>query len=86
MEPVIETWATLTQSMPEFVEVFHSTFRAIPQLVLETTPVENDEAGMVVIELMMASMPDFDDIMLLCSEDRHWGALKLRDCPELRGK
>jgi len=22
-------------------------------------------------------MPDFDDIMPLCSEDRHWGALKL---------
>lgn len=69
MEAVIESWASLTQSMPEFVEVFHSNFRAIPQLVLETTPDENDQAGRVVIELMMASMPDFDDIMLLCSKE-----------------
>lgn len=77
MEPVVETWAAITQSLSEFVEVFHAAFRGIPQLVLETTPADNDDVGMLVIELMMASIPDFDDIMLLCSKDRHWGAVKL---------
>ncbi len=77
MEPIVETWASMTQSLPEFVEVFHAAFRGLRQLVLETTPAEDDDAGMLVIELMMASRPDFDDIMLLCSKDRHWGALKL---------
>ena len=80
MERVVETWATMKQTLPEFVEVFRAAFRGIPQLVLETTPAENDDVGMLVIELMMASMPDFDDIMLLCSKDRHWGALKLLRC------
>jgi hypothetical protein len=55
MEPVVETWATMTQSLPEFVEVFHAAFRGVQQLALETTPAENADVGMLVIELMMGS-------------------------------
>ncbi|MCX6599260.1 MAG: DUF5677 domain-containing protein [Acidobacteria bacterium] len=77
MEPVDEKWATLTQSLPEFAELFHAAFQCIPQIVLETPPAEDDHVGTLLIELMMASMRDLDDIMLLCSHDRHWGALKL---------
>jgi hypothetical protein len=73
----INSWANFTRAMPAFVEVFHAAFRAIPQLVLDTTPASEDDAGMLVCELMMASVPDLDDIMLLCCNDRHWGALKL---------
>jgi hypothetical protein len=63
--------------MPEFVEIFHAAFKAIAQLIRETPPAENDDAGMLVQVLMVASKQDFDDIMLLCSHDRHWGALRL---------
>jgi hypothetical protein len=37
----------------------------------------HERADAVVLELMSASLPDFDDILLLCSQDRLWGALKL---------
>jgi len=74
-EPI--DWATFTRESPEFPELYHKLFRANPQLVLDTTPAEHDMAGVVICELMIASMPDFDDILLLCSTDRHWGALKL---------
>ncbi len=77
MQPEINNWASFTQAMPEFVDVFHAAFRAIPQLVLDTTPADSDDAGLLVCELVTASMPDLDDIMLLCCKDRHWGALKL---------
>jgi hypothetical protein len=77
MHPEINDWASFTQAMPEFVDVFHAVFRTIPQLVLETKPADDDEPGLLVCKLMMASMPDLDDIMLLCCKDRHWGALKL---------
>ncbi|MGC9971691.1 MAG: DUF5677 domain-containing protein [Bryobacteraceae bacterium] len=77
VQPEINNWASFTQAMPEFVDVFHTAFRTIPQLVLDTTPADNDDAGLLVCQLMMASLHDLDDIMLLCCKDRHWGALKL---------
>jgi hypothetical protein len=51
--------------------------RGIPKLAYETTPAEGDDAGALLIRLMMASVPNFDDIMLLCCHDRCWRALKL---------
>jgi len=70
-------WATFIRETPEFPELYHKLFRTIPQLALDTTPADDDVAGAVISELMVASIPDFDDILLLCSKDRHWGALKL---------
>jgi hypothetical protein len=70
-------WATFTRETPEFPELYHKLFRTIPQLALDTTPADDDVAGAVITELMVASLPDFDDILLLCSKDHHWGALKL---------
>jgi hypothetical protein len=75
--PETVDWVTFTKESPEFPKLYHKLFRAILQLVLDTTPAAEDVAGAVICELMMASTPDFDDILLLCSQDRHWGALKL---------
>ena len=77
MAPEIKNWASFTQAIPEFVDVFRAAFRAIPQLVLDTTPADGDDAGLLVCELMTASISDLDDIMLLCCKDQHWGAFKL---------
>jgi hypothetical protein len=70
-------WTTFTREHPEFPELYYKLYRVIPQLVLDTTPPDDDMVGNVVCQLMLASMHDFDDILLLCSKDRHWGALKL---------
>src|ERR1017187_3109763 len=66
-------WALFTQEKPEF----HKLFQLIAKWVLDSAPADDDTAGSVILELISASLPDFDDILLLCSYDRHWGALKL---------
>jgi GNAT superfamily N-acetyltransferase len=75
--PVPNDWRSFTAAMPTFTTLFHKAFQMIPKLVLDTTPPEGDTAGLVIIQLMMASMPDLDDILTLSSHDGHWGALKL---------
>ncbi|MFN7996908.1 MAG: hypothetical protein U0Q18_25060 [Bryobacteraceae bacterium] len=47
--------------MPGLTTSFHKAFQTIPKLVLPITPPEGDTAGLVIIPLMMASMPDLDD-------------------------
>jgi hypothetical protein len=74
--PVPNDWRSFTAAMPTFTTLFHKAFQMIPKLVLETTP-EGDTAGLVTRQLMMASMPDLDDVLTLSSHDGHWGALKL---------
>ena len=65
-DPTSESdWAIFTKDTPQFPELYYKLFRAIPQLVLDTIPTDDDLAGMVICELMMASMRDFDDILLL---------------------
>ena len=75
--PVPNDWRSFTAAMPTFTTLFHKAFQTIPKLVLDTTPPEGDTAGLVIIQLMAASMPDLDDILTLSSHDGHWGALKL---------
>jgi hypothetical protein len=75
--PVPNDWRSFTAAMPTFTTLFHRAFQMIPKLVLDTTPPEGDTAGLVIIQLMMASMPDLNDILTLSSHDGHWGALKL---------
>lgn len=70
-------WRSFTAAMPTFTTLFHKAFQTIPKLVLDTTPPEDDTAGLVIVQLMMASMPDLNDILTLSSHDGHWGALKL---------
>jgi len=74
------TWSAFNEQSPSFRTVYHSAFKAVPKLVLETTPADDDEPGHLILQLMLASMPDFDDIMTLSSRDAHWGALKLLRC------
>jgi len=76
----VTTWNVFNQESPAFTTVYHKAFQTVPKLVLETTPAENDEPGHVILQLMLASLPDFDDIMTLSSRDAHWGALKLLRC------
>ncbi len=80
MPEEISDWATFTRGNPEFPQMYHKLFRLIAELVLDSAPADGDIAGAVILELMSASLPDFDDILLLCSYDRHWGALKLLRC------
>src|SRR5437867_4562317 len=46
----------------------------------ERLAADTDDAGFVILQLMNASIHDFNDIMTLCSRDAHWGALKLLRC------
>jgi hypothetical protein len=75
--PDIADWASFKNEHPEFTKLYHKLFQLIAELVLESAPAAEDTPGVVICELMSASLPDFDDILLLCSYDRHWGALKL---------
>jgi hypothetical protein len=59
----------------DFQQLYHKVFQLVPKLVLESTA--DTKASALILELMSASLSDFDDILLLCSYDRHWGALKL---------
>jgi hypothetical protein len=72
-------WSTFTRENPTFTALYHKALMMIPT-VLETPPPENDSAGMVIQQLMAASVPDFGDIMILASNDAHWGAWKLLRC------
>ena len=71
------TWAKFKEEHPEFPRLYHELFQLIPALVLEAVPTGEDVPGVVICDLMSASLPDFDDILLLCSYDRSWGAWKL---------
>jgi uncharacterized protein DUF5677 len=79
-ESIMQKWGTFIREHSTFTSVYEKAFRLVPKLVLETTPSESDQAGFVILELMLASLPDFDDIMTLSSHDAHWGALKLLRC------
>jgi len=76
----LSTWNVFNQESPTFTTVYLKALQSVPKLVLETTPAEDDEPGYVILQLMLASLPDFDDIMTLSSHDAHWGALKLLRC------
>jgi Family of unknown function (DUF5677) len=73
-------WKTFTEENPAFTGLYHKALQLVPKLALETTPPESDDAGLVILQLMLASLPDFDDIMTLSSHNAHWGALKLLRC------
>jgi Family of unknown function (DUF5677) len=73
----VADWATFTREYPDFTTSYHKLFHLIAELVRESSPTGDDIPGVVICELMSTSLPDFDDILLLCSYDRHWGALKL---------
>jgi len=66
------TWAKFKEEHPEFPRLYHELFQLIPALVLEAVPTGEDVPGVVICDLMSASLPDFDDILLLCSYDRSW--------------
>lgn len=70
-------WAAFTRENPEFPQTYHKLFQFTVQLIAGTVPTDDDVAGTVILELMAASLPDFDDILLLSAHDRHWGAMKL---------
>lgn len=73
-------WKTFTEENPAFTGLYHKAFQLLPKLAFETTPPESDDAGLVILQLVLASLPDFDDIMTLSSHNAHWGALKLLRC------
>jgi hypothetical protein len=75
--PIANDWATFTLENPEFTGICYKLFRAIPELVSDSVFGDEDLLGRVISELTAVSVPDFDDILLLCSKDRFWGALKL---------
>jgi hypothetical protein len=71
------SWENFTRENPSFTAIYHKAFKMLPELFLETESSEDDTAGMVILQLMMASISDFDDIMILSSQNSHFGALKL---------
>jgi|ERR1035437_1599275 hypothetical protein len=74
------SWEKFTQENPAFTSVYYKAWQMLPEFFLATPAPEHDAAGMVVLQLMMASISDFDDIMLLSSQNGHFGALKLLRC------
>lgn len=74
------SWEEFTNDNPTFPSSCYKAFKMLPQLVLDAPPQETDRAGMVIDQLILALLPDFDDILLLSSQNRHWGALKLLRC------
>jgi Family of unknown function (DUF5677) len=72
-------WKTFTEENAAFTDVYHNAFQLLRGRVLDTTRF-SDEAGLVIPQLILASLPDFDDIMILSSHNAHWGALKLLRC------
>jgi hypothetical protein len=75
--PETITWVKFKLEHPEFLHTYEKLYRAIPPLLIDTKPTDDDVAGIVIWQLVSASIHDFDDILLLCSFDRSWGALKL---------
>jgi hypothetical protein len=73
-------WKEFLAQSPEFTEAYLKAFNLIASLCVQTTPKEPDDAGLVLLTLLTSSLPDFDDVMTLCSKDAHWGALKLLRC------
>ncbi|MGA7561529.1 MAG: DUF5677 domain-containing protein [Terriglobales bacterium] len=74
------SWEKFVQENPTFTGAYYKAWQMLPSLFLATPAPESDPAGMVVLQLMMASVSDFDDIMLLSSTNSHFGALKLLRC------
>jgi len=75
MEETCRDWQQFNADYPGFPSLYHRAFQLVPKLILDTPSNEFPDA--VVLQLMSASLPDLDDILLLCSQDRLWGALKL---------
>jgi hypothetical protein len=74
------TWEEFTKENPTFPSSCHKAFKMLPQLVLDAQAQESDRAGMVIDQIILALLPDFNDILLLSSHNAHWGALKLLRC------
>ncbi len=74
------SWEKFIQENPTFTAAYYKAWQMLPELFLATPAPEHDAAGMVILQLMMASISDFDDIMLLSSNNSHFGALKLLRC------
>ena len=68
-------WQQFNTDHPDFPALYHKLFKLVPKLICETAPAKVSDN--LVLTLMEASLPDFDDILLLCSSDRLWSALKL---------
>lgn len=73
-------WKEFLAQSPKFTEAYLRAFNLIASLCVQTTPKETDDAGLVLLTLLTSSLPDFDDVMTLCSKDAHWGAVKLLRC------
>lgn len=73
-------WESFIQENPTFPAVYYKAWQMLPDLILATTPSDRDTTGMVLLQLMTASISDFDDIMLLSCKNGHVGALKLLRC------
>lgn len=71
------TWEEFVRENPTFTSAYHKAWKLLPALFLAVNPQEDDQAGMLILQLMMASISDFDHIMLLSSNNGHFGALKL---------
>jgi hypothetical protein len=74
------SWEKFIQENPAFPAVYHRAWQMLPELILATTPSEQDTAGTVIFQLMTASISDLNEIMLLSCNNGHLGALKLLRC------
>lgn len=57
------TWEEFVRENPTFTSAYHKAWKLLPALFLAVNPQEDDQAGMLILQLMMASISDFDHIM-----------------------
>src|ERR1700712_5380775 len=69
-------WTKFNEEYPHFIEVYGDTHQVALQLVLASGQLDSI-ANRVVSELTWTAMQEADDILLLCSQDRPWGGLRL---------
>ncbi len=72
-----EEWEEFVTKNSDFQAACGQLYSLVLQLVCDAQVAPDDTTGAVIIELMQCSVMDFDDILLLSSHNRHWGALKL---------
>ena len=71
------TWANFIRENPLYQQACEELYLMLPELILQSNPQEDDQAGQVVIALLSALIIDFDDVLILASHDRYWGAFKI---------
>ena len=69
-------WTKFREEHPLFAEIYGETLQTATDLVLDSAEDESIP-NRVVSELAWTATQEADDILVLCSQDRPWGGLRL---------